>query len=69
MGPHQWISLGASHRLNPALTIMTTSNETDILAPSATITVGHTNQIGALQAVVACDTNITLAKRNLFFVL
>jgi len=48
---------------------MTTPNETDKLVPSATITVEHTNQIGALQAIVAYNTNIACAKRNLFFVL
>jgi len=31
---------------------MTTPNETDMLAPSATITVEHKNQIGALLAIV-----------------
>jgi len=38
-------------------------------APTNTITGVHTNQMGALQAIVACDTNVAFTKRNLFFVL
>jgi len=29
----------------------------------------HTNQIGALQGIAACDTNVAFANRILFFVL
>jgi len=45
---------------------MTTPNETDKLAPSATITEELTNHIRVFQAIIACDTNIAFAKRNLF---
>jgi len=48
---------------------MTTPNETDKLAPSRTITGEHTSQIGALQAIAACYTNVAFTMRNLFFVL
>jgi len=42
----------------------TESNEADKSTPSNTITGEHTNQIGALQAIVACDTNVAFAQRN-----
>jgi len=35
-------------------------------APSNTITGVRTNQMGALRAIVACDTDVAFAKRNLF---
>jgi len=35
-------------------------------APTNTITGVHTNQMGALQAIVACDTNVAFTKINLF---
>jgi len=47
----------------------TDPNETDKSAPNHTISGEHKNQIGALQAIVACDTNAAFAWRNLFFVL
>ena len=50
-------------------TIMTAPNETDKSTPGKTITGEYTSQIGALQAIAACDTNVAFPKRNLFFVL
>jgi len=35
-------------------------------APSNTMTGVRTNQMGALRAIVACDTNVAFAERNLF---
>jgi len=48
---------------------MTIPTETGKSVPSKTLTGEYTDQIGALQSIVACDTNIACAKRNLFFML
>jgi len=45
----------------------TEPNGTDKSAPSNTITGEHTNQIGALQAIVACDTNVALLREINFW--
>jgi len=42
----------------------TEQNGTYKSAPSNTITGEHTNQIGAFQAIVVCDTNFAFAQRN-----
>jgi len=42
----------------------TEPNGTDKSAPSNTITGEHTNQIGAFQTIVACDTIVAFAQRN-----
>ena len=39
-------------------------NGPDKSAPSNTITGEHTNQIGELQSIVACDSNVAFAQRN-----
>jgi len=44
--------------------MMTILNEIDKSTPSKTITREHTNPVGALQAIVPCDTNVAFAKRN-----